>query len=286
MVYIYLWTPETLETAQRFLAQDPECMRILTWPYIIDSAYIGREMASEILEMFYQLAPGVARACHIEWPDQVRGVIQNDISGLGLLPAKFIRALSIRLDLEYLTIHNTVRFDVSRLEYFLTPLYDIAKKDGFKLTFELLQHRIRLKQWEQAFHVLAPICRVFEAAGAEVRTSWTYCDQSSGNRFGFSLNKFVQYPRAVWKAEIISALNEHREKFSNEEYNFEDDKCYDPRVLDTWYNNHISCYHSYKSNCDWRCGWFKCALSSCKRHQCVLIREAESFCPEEEYDGF
>jgi hypothetical protein len=177
MVYTYLWTTESLESTNLFLAQDPECMRIQTRPYIIDSAYVGGEMAAEILELFYQLTSGVAGACHLEWPEQVRGVIHHDVAGLGLIAANLLRALYIRLDLEFLTTHGTRRFDVSRLEYFLARLYDIKKKEGFKLHFELQQHRIRLKQWEQGFRVLAPICRVFEAAGAEVHTSWTYRDE-------------------------------------------------------------------------------------------------------------
>jgi hypothetical protein len=284
MVYTYLWTTESLESTNLFLAQDPECMRIQTRPYIIDSAYVGGEMAAEILELFYQLTSGVAGACHLEWPEQVRGVIHHDVAGLGLIAANLLRALYIRLDLEFLTTHGTRRFDVSRLEYFLARLYDIKKKEGFKLHFELQQHRIRLKQWEQGFRVLAPICRVFEAAGAEVHTSWTYRDEGwPWNRFAFSLDKFVQYPRVAWKSEVVATLHEHRNLFSNEEYNWEDGVGYDPRSLDSWYNNHVASQDPYRLDCDWRCGWFQCTLASCRRFECVLIREAERFSPEEEY---
>jgi hypothetical protein len=296
MIYGYLWTSENLRAAHLFLAQDSESMRLRSRPHIMDPTYVGCEMALESLEKFYHLASDAPETCHLQWPEQVRAFVHNDVFGLGLVPARFLRALTIRLDLEWLTTLITRTFDASRLEYFLAPLYDIAKKDGFKLCFQLRQHRIRLTQWEEAFRVLAPVCRVFETAGANVHVSWTYYDLTpygnDGDGFTFSLDKFVQHPRSVWKSKAVSILNEHRQEFTNEEYNHEDDADYNPRVLGGWNNYDDGDGHPYdrgcpgQLNCDWRCGWFRCQFDSCKREECVRVREAEEYYGEEELHIF
>jgi hypothetical protein len=258
-------------------------MRLRSHPHFMNPAYVGREVALEALETFYQLAPDVPDASHVEWPEQTRSIFLNDVFGLGLVPARFIRALSIRLDLEWLTTLITRRFDAANLEYFLAPLYHVAKKDGFKLRFELRQHRIRLKEWEEAFRVLAPIHQAFQTAGADVNVSWTYSGHWSKGECTFSLNKFVQFPRSVWKSEVISILDA---QFSDEEYNYEDNVDYDPRDLDTWYNDSLGRSHPYEFSCDSGLGWFLCTLESCKKEECVLVREAESFYCEHELAYF
>jgi hypothetical protein len=61
-------------------------------------------------------------------------------------------------------------------------LLTIKNKNGFKLTIEFCQRKLKLDEWSAAFDVFRPVQEVFEQEGGYVRISVWYMGLGPSNK--------------------------------------------------------------------------------------------------------
>jgi hypothetical protein len=193
-------------------------------------------IAREVMEAYYRYTPSVGTTyphqqlvrITIDFPSWIDIIIHNDVFGLGMELAQFLRSLRVNLPMAHL---YEVEADMANQ---LGLLLEIEKKKNFKLDIAIQQRRVRLKQWDQLFAILTPIYREFEAAGAQVHVEWTYDNDSVIYDQVHSLDDLVRkwHPDLKWKDEAITWLDRDDRMFRNicehhKEWKHEDKEGYD-----------------------------------------------------------
>jgi hypothetical protein len=209
-------------------------------PHVVDTLFVGPDVAREMVEAYYRIAPLQVHAFHALEPDDIERLVCDDVFGVGIDPAHCLRQMNITLDVDALTLPPRAQVDVEQINEPLTALLEIVKKKDFKLTIELAQRRIRLGLWEAYFKMLKPILEAFESAGAKVEIEWAYRSAESWHPPSVKrrLNDLIRDTLPGWKEDMVQELSDtvgidpfHMEFF------FEDNDNYDPANFESEYED-------------------------------------------------
>jgi hypothetical protein len=220
MVYAQIWTKDfVLETTRPMVGRlqggrgSSEPL-----PFVVDTKYVHPEIALEIVEAYYRLAPQYVQAFHAITPDDIERLVSMDLFDVGLNPATVLHELKISFDVDNLNLPFNVQVDVEHITEALSWLMKIVKKKAFKLTIELVQRRVRLSLWEGYFMILKPFLQAFEKEGATVKIWWRYRDHNRPpDRIVICLNDLVRESGPEWKRnpEWMKDMTERLERFED-----------------------------------------------------------------------
>jgi hypothetical protein len=171
MVYSQVWSEGYIAANRHHMAVKLKGLSG-TWPvpHIADPSYVGKEIALEALESFCTHNPQVV--FEASDPASIERLVYEDVFNVGLDPATVLRAMTITLDLDGLTLPSSENEVLMEdIKCALVSLFEITKKKDFNLRIQLRQKRIRLNTWNGFFDVLRPILCAFDNAGARVNIS-------------------------------------------------------------------------------------------------------------------
>lgn len=180
-VYSYIWSDDYLVTTHTAMAAVIRTGGIhsQTIPHVVDVNYVCAEIAREVVEAYYRRAPSLfalARLCPFQarCPEVIENILCDDSFGVGIDPAKELRALRIVLNLDDLNKPSNIEVDVEGIQPSPELLSTLAMKKDFDLHIELVQRRIRLKLWPAYIRILRPILLALEKEDARVQIVWSH----------------------------------------------------------------------------------------------------------------
>lgn len=226
LIYANIWDLQTLQHSAYAMVlsllerctKKGECKERLhapsLKPHFINPAFVGQETAFEIVEAWYKAIAKIDdNPLIICFPYRLENLVSTDPFHIGLDSATALRALTIKLDLDFEVYrqqsrkdrgesHATTLLDIPKLQEDWAPLLAIRKKAGFQLTIKLVQRRIRLKVWKDVFEFLKPTVDIFKKEGTHVSVIFKY-----RGHFRVSvereLNTAGQFPPPTWHRDAV-----------------------------------------------------------------------------------
>jgi hypothetical protein len=224
MVYQQLWRDGThiarLYKVHR-LMQVPQCtqrpcrcLKAEQLPTIIDVAFVGADVALEVVEALYSCGASdytpitsLFRATCLE---EITYLVCTDAFHVGLDPASVLRVLAVDVVVEnyHLETQQAPWIDHQAVALQLAPLLKIVHKSGFQLDIILSQRYIRLNVLEEFLNAIRPVLEPLQEGGAIVRFmfSYRYRDEFS-SPVDYSLFDAFANPAGNWKEEMTGWLD-------------------------------------------------------------------------------
>lgn len=177
------------------------CGRELDVPHAMDPAYVGAEVAREVVEAVYKAYPG--QFFTIGKVELIKEVLLPDHFKVGFRPADVARQMTItwKLSRSVKPVGKRGRRPAAKD---FAPLLQVRNKRGFKLRIAFLQRHVRFYPVERALGIVKKVCEQFVKEGAVVDVVLVY----DGSGEEWPMTKALGQPAAVWKKELATALDE------------------------------------------------------------------------------
>lgn len=239
MVYSALWTKDYVHSTHYNMLTILSGLSGATIPHYCQTDFVGADIAREIVESYYQYAPGRGKIyCGSEYPftastpRQIIQLVNHDNFNVGIEPAALLKTMRIRLYLDMLASESTGYIDLEDAHRCFLSLLDISRKERFILKIELKQKRIRFNLLYDFVSRMREILTSLVDQGAEVNLKWLYFDGvSEFDTRGILENSDIAY-RESWKRDTILELDEDEDILEEDrEYLYEDNADYNPATF-------------------------------------------------------
>lgn len=202
------WLMLTLASRKQCPERPCQCLRDLSIPHILSPAYVGPEIALEVVEAFYKsYGAEIFIADRVE---NINNVLLPDHFHVGFNPADVARQLTINWKLSRSVQEENKKGVVkhrrpTRKDF--SPLLKIRNKPGFHLRIFLSQRHIRFSPIENALVMIKPICQQLTKEGVKVELAFLY---DTSDELEFPLNDVYAQPPKMWRKNLAKALDEVR----------------------------------------------------------------------------
>jgi hypothetical protein len=184
------------------------CLAHIKIPHALNSAFVGNEVAREVVEALYKEYPKDLFVVHRV--ESIRNALLADHFHIGLYPKDVAREFTLYWKISR-SVHEFddkegVRSRRPATEDF-NPLLEIRNKSGFQLRIVMSQRHIKLDSLERSLAIISPICKQLIEEGTTLKLEYLY-DRPDTLRF--PLNDALHQSPETWKKKLVMSLDEVR----------------------------------------------------------------------------
>ncbi|KAI4928213.1 uncharacterized protein J4E92_005697 [Alternaria infectoria] len=231
MIWAQVWDEHTVEESLVYMrntinstcrlclnTKNLNCPYHLCLPFFVRPELVGSEMATELVESWYNIAATKHHKLLYAWTAKgVQEIICKDAFNIGREPAQFIRKLEISMNVDDFVPPQVplepgkegwgdIRSAEHRRELITEPLLKIQNKSGFRFKIEVCHSHIRLNLWKEVFDTFREPVRVMKDEGAIVKATFIY--KGGHNRSDdvatYDILDAMTQPEEEWKANAVA----------------------------------------------------------------------------------
>ncbi|KAF2877559.1 hypothetical protein BDV95DRAFT_151661 [Massariosphaeria phaeospora] len=205
-----------------------DCLKNVQVPHVVDPAYIGPQVALEVVESFYKAALSQPRnPFSVQKVCNVKHALEDDVFHVGFKPAAIYRSMTVSCGLdEYANFGPRFLLEPYVQAGFEAPR-GIPNKKGFSLHVNITQRYFRLEVLRQLVDMLRPVCEEFEREGAAtVRVMFRDECKSAVEK---NLKDTFALSAEDWKKEMTAFLDGSPMQERHRVYRREDQPNYRPQ---------------------------------------------------------
>ncbi|KAI4668001.1 uncharacterized protein J4E78_001822 [Alternaria triticimaculans] len=233
MIWAQVWDEHTVEESLVYMrntinstcrlclnTNNLNCPYHLCLPFFVRPELVGSEMATELVESWYNIAATKHHKLLYAWTAKgVQEIICKDAFNIGREPAQFIRKLEISMNVDDFVPPEPgkegwgdIRSVEHRRELITEPLLKIQNKSGFRFKIEVCHSHIRLNLWKEVFDTFREPVRVMKDEGAIVKATFIYKGgyNRSDDVATYDILDAMTQPEEEWKANAVAFFDARR----------------------------------------------------------------------------